>query len=208
MTSDCGCFRCWPKSDQLVYGASEASLVLALISRRTSFSGGMPSLRARAMLIAGRSSGRPSRLLRSVSVTNSSISLPVWSDEPITIGADRLPRRVRRAIRVPGSRVDRRVSKNSGGFRNAVSSGSELSFSVVEPSALWMLVRATVSSSIEWPKRYTAWANSASIAGFTSVAYTWNGRIAGTTLRANSSNTRCWYSISVTNRAAWNRRPP
>jgi hypothetical protein len=27
-------------------------------------------------------------------------------------------------------------------------------------------------------------------------------------LRANSSNTRCWYSISVTNRAAWNSRSP
>jgi hypothetical protein len=27
-------------------------------------------------------------------------------------------------------------------------------------------------------------------------------------LRANSSKTRCWYSISVTNRAAWKRRSP
>ena len=35
------------------------------------------------MLIVGRSSGRPSRLLRRVSVTNSSISLPVWSEEPM-----------------------------------------------------------------------------------------------------------------------------
>ncbi len=34
------------------------------------------------------------------------------------------------------------------------------------------------------------------------------GLIAGCTLRANSSNTRCWYSISVTNRAAWNNRSP
>ena len=31
---------------------------------------------------------------------------------------------------------------------------------------------------------------------------------AGWTLRANSSNTRCWYSISVTKRAAWKRRSP
>src|SRR5918911_91422 len=32
--------------------------------------------------------------------------------------------------------------------------------------------------------------------------------MAGCTLRAHSSNTRCWYSISVTKRAAWNRRSP
>ena len=36
----------------------------------------------------------------------------------------------------------------------------------------------------------------------------WKGRTIGWTLRANSSNTRCWYSISVTKRAAWNRREP
>ena len=30
----------------------------------------------------------------------------------------------------------------------------------------------------------------------------------GCTLRANSSNTRCWYCISVTNRAAWKIRSP
>ena len=40
------------------------------------------------------------------------------------------------------------------------------------------------------------------------LSSTWNGLIAGWTLRANSSNTRCWYSISVTNRAAWNSRSP
>ena len=45
----------------------------------------MPSLRARVMLIAGRSNGRPSRLLRRVLVTNSSISLPTWSDMPMMI---------------------------------------------------------------------------------------------------------------------------
>ena len=37
---------------------------------------GTPASRARVMLMAGRSSGRPSRLFRSVSVTNSSSSLP------------------------------------------------------------------------------------------------------------------------------------
>ncbi len=31
---------------------------------------------------------------------------------------------------------------------------------------------------------------------------------AGWTLRANSSNTRCWYCISVPNLAAWNTRSP
>ena len=30
-------------------------------------------------------------------------------------------------------------------------------------------VRSTLSISIEWPKRYTAWANSARIAGLISV---------------------------------------
>ena len=32
--------------------------------------------------------------------------------------------------------------------------------------------------------------------------------IFGWILRANSSNTRCWYCISVPNFAAWNRRSP
>ena len=88
-----------------------------------SLSGGTPASRARAMLIVGRSSGRPSRLLRRVSVTNSSSSLPTWSDEPMTMRAGGLLGRVLR-------RVSGRVwplLKYSGGLRNAVSSGSELS---------------------------------------------------------------------------------
>src|SRR2546421_264944 len=40
------------------------------------------------------------------------------------------------------------------------------------------------------------------MAGLMSGEYTWKGRIAGWIFRANSSNTRCWYSISVTKRAA------
>ena len=32
--------------------------------------------------------------------------------------------------------------------------------------------------------------------------------MSGCILRANSSKTRCWYSISVVKRAAWNRRSP
>ncbi len=35
-----------------------------------------------------------------------------------------------------------------------------------------------------------------------------NGATMGWTLRMNSSKARCWYSISVTNRAAWKRRSP
>ena len=73
------------------------------------------------------------------------------------------------------------------------------------------LRREIVSVSIEWPKRYTAWANSALIAGLSSVCVNANGSnglIPGWTLRANSSNTRCWYSISVTKRAAWKSRWP
>ena len=81
---------------------------------------------------------------------------------------------------------------------------------VVGPG-LSSLRREIVSVSIEWPKRYTAWANSALIAGLSSVWVKANGSkglIAGWTLRANSSNTRCWYSISVTKRAAWKSRSP
>ena len=68
-----------------------------------------------------------------------------------------------------------------------------------------------MSVSIECPKRYTACANSAVTAGFSSVwvnANGSNGLIAGCTFRANSSNTMCWYSISLMKRAAWNRRSP
>ena len=35
-----------------------------------------------------------------------------------------------------------------------------------------------------------------------------NASTFGCTLRANSSNTRCWYCISVAKLAAWNRRSP
>src|SRR4051812_376931 len=149
------------------------------------------------MLIVGRSRGRPSRLLRRVSVTNSSSSLPTWSDDPMTM----LPAA---CSGVYGVAV--LLLKYSGGFRNALSSGSELS--VVTKVAGSSSRRATVSSSIECPNRYTACANSAGMAGLMSGWYTWNGLTAGCTLRANSSNTRCWYSISVTKRAAWKSRLP
>ena len=57
-------------------------MVFSKISRRASFSEGMPVSRARVMFSAARSSGRPTRLLRSAEVVNSSISLPVWRDMP------------------------------------------------------------------------------------------------------------------------------
>ncbi|MNG95547.1 hypothetical protein D3C79_545870 [compost metagenome] len=75
-----------------------------------------------------------------------------------------------------------------------------------------MSKRSTVSVSIEWPKRYTVWANSATIEASRSTSYTWvgakNRSTRGCTVRANSSNTRCWYCISVPNLAAWNSRSP
>ncbi|MNL37119.1 hypothetical protein D3C87_1592430 [compost metagenome] len=48
--------------------------------------------------------------------------------------------------------------------------------------------------------------------GSIAVSYTWPGAKKGSTIgwmvRANSSNTRCWYCISVPNFAVWNRRSP
>ncbi len=94
------------------------------------------------MLIAARSMGRPSRLLRRVSVTNSSISLPTWSEDPIST----LPAACA-GVRVPVAPP----AKYSGGLRNAVSSGIESS--VTAPLAGSSVFRATVSSSMEWPNR-------------------------------------------------------
>jgi hypothetical protein len=84
-TTEIWCFRPSPKSTQLEYGCSALSLVCRWISLRKLFSDGTPASRARVMLIVGRSSGRPSRLLRSASATNSSSSLPIWSDMPMAI---------------------------------------------------------------------------------------------------------------------------
>ncbi|MNX70978.1 hypothetical protein BSF40_50270 [Pseudomonas sp. ACN5] len=82
LTSDSGCFRWSARSAQLMYGLSWLSPVDAYISRRASFKVGMPVSRPRARFRAGKSSGRPSRLLRKASVTNSSISLPTWRVTP------------------------------------------------------------------------------------------------------------------------------
>ena len=85
------------------------------------------------MFSVAKSSGKPSRLLRSVSTMNSSSSLPTWSDEPITM----LPAAAS-GLSVPAVPP----LKNAGGFKKPLSNGIELS----DPSAL---VRAMSSSSIE-----------------------------------------------------------
>ncbi len=79
-------------------------------------------------------------MLRRVSVTNSSSSLPVWSDEPMTMAP----------AAASGVYVLAPLWKNSGGLRNPLSSDTELSTLAPEASTF---SRATVSSSIEWPKR-------------------------------------------------------
>ena len=61
------------------------------------------------MLIAARSSGRPTRLLRTASVTNSSISLPTWRVMPRDDLAGRLRATVMRAVVVVGERVEERL---------------------------------------------------------------------------------------------------
>jgi hypothetical protein len=89
------------------------------------------------MLIVARSSGRPTRLLRSAPVTNSSISLPRWRV---------MPRTIEPAAASGESVLPAPSSLKASGFRNP--SMSPMSASV--PSAF---VRATSSVSIEWPKR-------------------------------------------------------
>ena len=108
----------------------------------------MPSERPRAMLIVAKSRGRPSRLLRSVSVTNSSSSLPTSSDIPMMM----LPAA---SSEVSGPAVPPLVY--SGGLRNPLSSEMSLvlpRMSSAVPSAKsspgrsWFL-REIVSVSIE-----------------------------------------------------------
>ena len=141
-TSDAAWRSDMPKSFQSVYGRRmvlpEAPTMLPLNNwRRTSLSGAMPSLRARVMFRVARSRGRPTRLLRSASVTNSSISSPRWFT---------MPRMTAPAPALASSTPAVPPSVKAIGLRNA--SIREMSF--FEPSAL---VRATVSVSIEWPKR-------------------------------------------------------
>ena len=89
------------------------------------------------MLIVARSSGRPSRLLRRAPVTNSSISLPTWRVMPRTIEPAAAS-----GLSVPAGPPSLKAS----GLRKPSISPMSLS----EPSAF---LRATVSVSIEWPKR-------------------------------------------------------
>lgn len=76
-------------------------------------------------------------MLRSVSVTNSSSSFPVWSDMPITM----LPAACA-GLRSPADPP----SVYAGGFRNP--SRSEMS--LLDPFGF---VREIVSVSMEWPNR-------------------------------------------------------
>ncbi|MNE48240.1 hypothetical protein D3C80_1426900 [compost metagenome] len=119
----------------------------------------MPVSRPRAMFSAGRSSGRPSRLLRSASVTNSSISLPSWRVTP-------------RMIAPAASSAVAPLPANASGLRKAAIRPS--CWSGLSGSADTGLndgsKRSTVSVSIEWPKRYTTWANSARMAGLIEVS--------------------------------------
>ncbi|MCY1290903.1 hypothetical protein D9M68_710610 [compost metagenome] len=151
----------------------------------------MPASRPRAMLMVARSRGSPSRLLRSASVTNSSISLPCWRVVPRTMAP-------------AAASASAPLSANASGLRKAA----------IKPISLLTKFgsrRSMVSVSIEWPKRYTTWANSATIDGSMVASKPVgmrNSSMFGWTLRANSSNTRCWYCISVPNLAAWNSRSP
>ena len=96
LTSDSWCRRPWPNSNQ--FAVRRQRRVLGSARRAAgapSLRPGMPSLRPRAMLIAGRSSGRPTSVLRTDEVTNSSSSLPTCFDRPLIRRARRLRRRQR-----------------------------------------------------------------------------------------------------------------
>ncbi|MNI02684.1 hypothetical protein D3C73_555700 [compost metagenome] len=122
------------------------------------FSDGIPVSRPRARLIAARSSGRPSRLLRSASVTNSSISLPTWRVMP-------------RMIAPAATSASWSMLAKASGFKNAwirpIGAGSPSSLT----KTCWNCGSSTsiCSVSIECPKRYTTCANSATIEGSISV---------------------------------------
>ncbi|CAB4822208.1 unannotated protein [freshwater metagenome] len=78
LINDAGWRKARPKSIHDVYGATEVSPDSAEYERRAPFSEAIPVSRPRTRFSVARSSGRPSSRLRSVSVTNSSISLPIW----------------------------------------------------------------------------------------------------------------------------------
>ena len=179
-------------SDQLVNGSSWLSPVAAKNAARASLKLGMPVSRARAMFNVGKSSGKPTKLLRRASVTNSSISLPVWRVSP----------RMTAPVAAAVSTCTPPSVSNARGLRKAAI--NPCGSSVILKSS-----RSTDSFSIECPKRYTTCANSATMEGSISGELeNMNGSMLGCTARANSSNTKCWYCISLTKRAAWNNRSP
>ncbi|MOA07411.1 hypothetical protein D3C78_1271040 [compost metagenome] len=113
-----------PKSAQLVYSVRPMAL-------RNSFSVGMPRSRPRAMLIAARSSGMPSRPWLSAGVTNSSISLACWWVMPRAMAA------------AP-------FCANSSGDRKARSSATRITAPVMSPAGS---IRSIDSRNVLWPKR-------------------------------------------------------
>src|SRR5258705_3837951 len=78
LTNDSSCRSANRNSNQFLYAASVGSFVTRLSCRRTSLSGGRPSLLPAARLIAGRSSGRPTRGVLTQAGEKSSRSLPTW----------------------------------------------------------------------------------------------------------------------------------
>ena len=155
-----------------------------------------PASRPRAMLMAGRSSGRPSRLLRTASVTNSSISLPTWRVTPRTMAP------VASSGVGPLAANCKRVEEGRDQADLRIGHGIES----------WDRDRSTVSGQhrvaeaidrvreLGDDRRHRSWCRN--------LVGARNSSTAGWTVRANSSNTRCWYCISVPNFAAWNRRSP
>src|SRR5262249_61644835 len=116
----------------------------------------MPSLRPRAMLIAGRSRGRPTRLLRTEEVTNSSSSLPTCLTRPL-ISVPAACGAVNDPLVTPlvgGGSPGARLYDS--GLRNALN--RRIGTVVVVPSGfcIWPLRN---SGSIEAPSRHTVLAN-------------------------------------------------
>ena len=103
----------------------------------------MPVSRPRAMLSTARSSGVPSRLLRSASVTNSSIWLPTVRVTPRTMAP------VASAGVGPLAAIRQRVEEGRDQAELLIGVGGFGSPTTLKLGSK----RSTVSVSIEWPKR-------------------------------------------------------
>ena len=165
-------------------------------ARRAALSDGTPVSRPRARLMVARSSGRPSRLLRSALVTNSSISLPTWRVMPRMMAPAAISAST--VLPVPSfsncDRVEEALDQadvvvGEGRDRSGRSSRSASSGRSGRPRG-----RTRRRSTDRWSTSKPSGTRKTLMFGWI--------------LRANSSNTRCWYCISVPNLAAWNRRSP